>query len=116
MLSARERFLFWFYQTYVFFALSLSPGHNPAQEEMCLSVGKRSMSVPMTEMIACALGIAYAGHILNRLRSLLFFRLHKVVNFIVQVFDMLIQFIQMGQEALSSSCAGAETSRHSGHR
>ena len=43
-------------------------------------------------------GIAYAGHILNRLRSLLFFRLHKVVNFIVQVFDMLIQFIQMGKK------------------
>lgn len=32
-----------------FFALSLSPGHNPAQEEMCLSVGKRSISVPYAE-------------------------------------------------------------------
>jgi hypothetical protein len=33
----------------------LSPGHNPAQDEMCLSVGKRSISVPMTEMMAWAL-------------------------------------------------------------
>lgn len=40
---------------FCFLALSLSPGHNPAQEEMCLSVGKRSMSVAITEMIACAL-------------------------------------------------------------
>jgi len=53
---------------FLFLALSLSPGHNPAQEEMCLSVGKRSMSVPMTEMMAgLCTGVTYAVHILDSL-------------------------------------------------
>ena len=43
-------------------------------------------------------GTAYACHILDGLRSLLLIRLHETVNLLIQVFDMDIQFIQMGKE------------------
>ena len=33
-----------------FFAISLCPGHSPAHEQRCPSVGKRLMSMPITEI------------------------------------------------------------------
>ena len=44
-----------------FLALSLFPGHKPAHLEICLSVGKRLMSVPITEIIASALALPIPG-------------------------------------------------------
>lgn len=43
-------------------------------------------------------GIPYAGHILNCLRSLLFFWFHEVIDFVIQIFDMNVEFIQMDKK------------------
>lgn len=40
---------------FLFPALSLFPGHNPAREARCPAVGKRLISVPMIASMACAL-------------------------------------------------------------
>lgn len=44
-----------------FFALSLLPGHNPAQDKICPSVGKRDMSVPITAMTVSSLVLPIPG-------------------------------------------------------
>ena len=43
-------------------------------------------------------GIANPSNILDPPGSLLFFRFHKVVDFIVQLFDMGIEFIKMVEQ------------------
>ncbi len=59
-------------------------GDSPAHEAICASSpGKRPMSVPMTEIMPMH-GVTYAGDILDRRGSLLFFRLHETVNVIIR--------------------------------
>lgn len=50
-----KEFSFLFLLDFYFLALSLSVGHSTAHEDICLSVGKRLISVPITEMTAYAL-------------------------------------------------------------
>src|SRR5436853_135741 len=47
-------------------ALSSLRGHKPAQDSKCPSLGKRLMSVPISETIARALSEAMPGAVLTR--------------------------------------------------
>lgn len=47
----------------------------------------------------CA-GIPDTGYTLDCLGSLLFLRLHKIVDLIIQIFDMGVEFVQVGKEFL----------------
>lgn len=82
VVRSRE-FPFLVFPDFLFLALSLYPGHNPVQDEMCLSVGKRSISVPMTEMMARAPVLPMPVTSWIDCEACFFLRFHEVVSLII---------------------------------